>query len=55
MKRKIDIGKTRGLERKFDKLGRIVIPIEFRNVLGLKEKDSVEIFLLQDGIFIKKV
>lgn len=55
MERKIDVGETRGLERKFDKLGRIVIPVEFRNILGLKEKDSVEIFLLQDGIFVKKV
>ncbi|WP_363323309.1 AbrB/MazE/SpoVT family DNA-binding domain-containing protein, partial [uncultured Clostridium sp.] len=43
------------MERKFDKLGRVVIPIEFRNALGLKEKDRVEIFLLQDGIFVKKV
>lgn len=55
MERKINIGETKGIERKFDKLGRIVIPIEFRNALGLKEKDIVEIFLLQDGIFIRKV
>lgn len=52
---KINLGETRGLERKFDKLGRIVIPIEFRNALGLREKDRVEIFLMQNGIFIKKV
>ncbi len=55
MKIEVDTGETKGIERKFDKLGRIVIPIEFRNALGLKEKDSIEIFLLQDGIFIKKV
>lgn len=55
MEKEVDTGETKGLERKFDKLGRIVIPIEFRNALGLKEKDSVEIFLIQDGIFIRKV
>lgn len=55
MEREIDLGETKGIERKFDKLGRVVIPIEFRNTLRLKEKDNVEIYLLQDGIFIKKV
>ena len=30
-------------------------PKEFRNTLGLKEKDEVEIFLLKDGFYVKKV
>ena len=51
--RKIKTGETKGLKRKFDDLGRIVIPKEFRDELGIKDKDKVEIFLLNDGLFIK--
>lgn len=40
--------------RKIDELGRIVLPIELRQALNLQEKDSLEIFLKDDGIFIKK-
>nr|DAQ49075.1 MAG TPA: stage V sporulation protein T [Caudoviricetes sp.] len=52
---KINTGETRGVIRKIDILGRVVLPIEFRKVLDLKEKDEVEIFLLKDGFYIKKV
>lgn len=55
MNRKIDLGDTRGITRKLDKLGRIVLPREFRNSLKIKEKEELEIYLLQDGFFIKKV
>ncbi len=40
--------------RKIDELGRIVLPIEIRQNLDIKEKDPLEIFLKDDGIFIKK-
>lgn len=40
--------------RKIDELGRIVLPIEIRQNLEIKEKDSLEIFLKDEGIFIKK-
>ena len=40
--------------RKIDELGRIVIPIEIRQILNIKEKDSLAIFLQDDGVFIKK-
>jgi len=40
--------------RKIDELGRIVLPIELRKILDIKEKDSLGIFLDNDGIFIKK-
>lgn len=40
--------------RKIDELGRLVIPIEIRNFLEINEKDSLEIFLKDGGIFIKK-
>lgn len=53
--KKINIGETRGLIKQIDKLGRMIIPKEFRDTLGLKEKDEVEIFLLKDGVYIKKV
>lgn len=52
---KIDTGETIGIIRKLDELGRVVFPKEFRNTLGLKEKDEVEIFLLKDGFYVKKV
>lgn len=53
--KKINIGETRGLIKQIDKLGRMIIPKEFRDTLGLEEKDEVEIFLLKDGFYIKKV
>lgn len=40
--------------RKIDELGRIVLPIEIRKSLDIKERDSLEISLKEDGIFIKK-
>ena len=40
--------------RKIDELGRIVIPIEIRQTLDIKEKDPLEIFFKDNGIFIKK-
>ena len=52
---KVKLGDTIGLKRKIDNLGRIVLPKEFRNSLKLNEKDEVEIYLLKEGIFIKKV
>ena len=40
--------------RKIDELGRIVLPIEIRQTLEIKERDPLEISLEEDGIFIKK-
>lgn len=51
--KKVKTGETRGVKRKFDDLGRIVIPKEFRNELGINDDTAGEIFLLSDGIFIK--
>lgn len=55
MGRKIDLGETRGIRRKLDNLGRVVLPKEFRDTLKVNIKDEIEIYLLQDGFFIKKV
>ena len=35
--------------------GRIVLPIDFRNKLGIKEKDSVNIYIKGSYIVIEKV
>ena len=51
--KKIKTGETIGIKRKFDDLGRIVVPKEFRRELEIKEDTQGEIFLLPDGIFIK--
>lgn len=40
--------------RKIDELGRIVLPIEIRKNLDIKERDSLELSLKDNGIFIKK-
>jgi len=40
-----------GVVRKIDKLGRIVIPAEFRKTLGIELKEYVEIML--EGSFVK--
>lgn len=40
--------------RKIDELGRVVIPIELRKILDIKERDSLEISLNDIGICIKK-
>ena len=40
--------------RKIDELGRFVIPMEIRKILDIKEKDSLGISLVDNGIFIKK-
>lgn len=50
----IDLGNTKGLTRTLDNLGRVVIPKEFRQELNLYQEDKVEIFLLENGIYITK-
>jgi len=46
--------KSTGIVRKIDELGRIVLPIEMRNCMDLKNKDSVEIFVDDDKIILRK-
>lgn len=45
--------KSVGVVRKIDHLGRVVIPKEIRDVNGWGEKQPVEMFATEDGIFIK--
>ena len=43
-----------GIVRKLDDLGRIVIPKEIRKYIGIKEGDSLEIFVDKDEIILRK-
>ncbi len=54
MKAEIDLGNTKGVTRKIDELGRVVLPVEFRKELNLKEKDAVSVYLLENGFYIEK-
>lgn len=42
-----------GIVRRIDELGRIVLPIEVRKLFDLKDRDSVEIFTDDGGIYLK--
>lgn len=46
--------KSTGIVRKIDELGRIVLPIEIRNTMDIKNRDSIEIFVSEDKIILKK-
>ncbi|MGN1317526.1 MAG: AbrB/MazE/SpoVT family DNA-binding domain-containing protein [Lachnospirales bacterium] len=45
--------KSTGIVRKVDQLGRIVLPSELRNSLGIKD-DALEVFTKDDMIVLKK-
>lgn len=46
--------KVKGVVRHLDPVGRVVIPIEFRNLLEIKPGDALEISLKGTEIVIKK-
>ena len=46
--------KSTGIVRRIDELGRIVLPIELRRNLDINERDSLEIFVENDSIVLKK-
>lgn len=46
--------KSTGIVRKVDELGRIVVPMELRKTLDIKEKDPIEIFTDGDSIILRK-
>ncbi|MGE5599264.1 MAG: AbrB/MazE/SpoVT family DNA-binding domain-containing protein [Bacteroidota bacterium] len=43
-----------GIVRHLDDLGRIVIPKETRNLLGLRDHDPLEIMLDEDGLVLRR-
>jgi AbrB family transcriptional regulator, transcriptional pleiotropic regulator of transition state genes len=46
--------KFTGMVRKVDELGRVVIPIQLRRVLEIKERDTLEIHVDGERIVLKK-
>ena len=46
--------KATGIVRRFDDLGRIVIPKEIRRSMGIREGDAMEIFLEDNHICLEK-
>ena len=46
--------KESGIIRKVDPLGRIVIPKEIRDVMGINEGDSIEVVKDNNLIFLRK-
>ena len=46
--------KSTGIVRKVDSLGRIVLPIELRRVMGIDIKDPIEIFVDDSHIVLGK-
>lgn len=46
--------KSTGVVRRIDELGRIVLPIEIRKNLDIENRDTVEIFVEEDKVILKK-
>ena len=46
--------KSNGIVRKIDDLGRIVLPIEQRRILEIGDRDSLEIFIEDNMLILKK-
>lgn len=46
--------KSTGVTRKIDELGRVVIPKEIRRNLGIRDGESLEIFIEEGNIVLKK-
>jgi len=50
-----DIQKTdlRGMVRRVDNLGRILVPKEYRRELGLEKDSRIELTILSDGLLVR--
>jgi transcriptional pleiotropic regulator of transition state genes len=46
--------KATGIVRKIDELGRVVIPMELRKTLDIKDGDPLEIFVDGERVVLKK-
>jgi transcriptional pleiotropic regulator of transition state genes len=46
--------KPTGIVRRIDHLGRVVLPIEWRRIFGIRENDPMEIFVDGEKIVLKK-
>lgn len=46
--------KATGIVRNVDELGRIVIPVELRRMLGVEVTDPIEVYTTEEQIILKK-
>lgn len=46
--------KATGIVRKVDELGRIVLPVELRRTLGVRQNDPMEIYVDGENVVIQK-
>ena len=46
--------KATGIVRRVDELGRVVLPVEIRQVMGIDPKDSLEIYTEEGRIILQK-
>jgi transcriptional pleiotropic regulator of transition state genes len=46
--------KATGIIRKVDEVGRVVVPIELRSLMGIENGDYVEIFTENEQVILKK-
>ena len=46
--------KNTGVVRRLDELGRITLPMELRKVFGIEERDSLESYVEDDKIILRK-
>jgi len=46
--------KSTGIVRRVDRLGRLVLPMELRTTLDIRENDPLEIFVEDSTIILKK-
>ena len=46
--------KSTGIVRQVDNLGRVVLPVELRRHFDINEKDSLEIYVDEEYIILKK-
>ncbi|SEB15974.1 looped-hinge helix DNA binding domain-containing protein, AbrB family [Thalassobacillus cyri] len=44
--------KSTGIVRKVDELGRVVLPIELRRMMEIKEKDPLEVYVEGDKVIL---
>ena len=47
--------KSQGIPRKVDDLGRIVIPAEFRRLLGIQDGDELEVTVEGDRLVLARI
>lgn len=47
--------RTVGLPRKVDHLGRVVVPVEFRRLLGIQQGDELEVTMDGDRLVLTRV